>query len=523
MSGAIGAVLMLLPLRSAPAQCPPGATDSTIASSVRALWFGSERGFIGSLSRLTWNGPTASWHVVEEGDSAWNAGASAYYVEPHLRMALALAEATSDTSVLSDLSGYFIAFAGNLRPMQDVVARQANSIGPASAFVPGRPADRLLPWLDTRAHPARPTECQVCSTQFFHPAARLVRLIAATPAPQRSPIMLQFIQLYVPLLLNDHLLRLGFDHDGSKSTGLVPGWERAIDNPRFQIRDADLWLIATAAELLGAHHLAPDLVPLADGQPLLERMVGSGWRLLVRRASAHPATRNSGGQTVGSLDFFEGDFDGIDDNKFVGYSDSMMPEGQAARPSVKGGWDISHVQRLPVFLRSLWDNRAALGSPGPDIGFLGQTVNQYLYVAFNGRPELPQFHNFFDGTDGWYRVDYSGRRGWGYPPSGYCDNRDRNRPCLSRWGPVGWGLLAFVNPDLTGVGHDLLKLAADSAVSGSAFRQRVYALGADDFRWNYPPGKTSSPLLAEILAEFLSGVRVEGGPGHFCPAAGAGR
>ncbi len=453
---------------------------------------------------------------MEAGDSAWNAGASAYYVEPHLRMALALAEATRDTAVLTDLANFFLAFTANLRPLQSVLARQSGNRGPASAPMAGVATDRVIPWLDQRATPPRPTECPLCSAQVFHPATRLMRLIAALPASDRSPQMLQFVQVYLPLLLNEHLLRLGYNHDPNGSSGLVQGWEHGSGNTRLRIVDTDLWLIASAAELLGAARLDPALVPLGSAEPLLRRMVDSGWRLLIRWTTPHPETRDQSGRTVGSLDLFEGDFDAFDDNRLSGYTDSVLPEGRPPRPSVNASWDISHIQRLPVFLRSMWDNRAALGTAGPDSAFLKQTVNQYLYVAFNGRWEAPQFHNFFDGSDGWYRVGYGGRKGWGYPPSLYCDNRDRNRTCLGRWAPAGWGLLAFVNPDLARTGQAILGIAADSTGEGMSLRERVYALGSDQFTWKGIPGTTTSPVLAEIVAEYLSGVKVAGGGGEFC-------
>ncbi len=44
-------------------------------------------------------------------------------------------------------------------------------------------------------------------------------------------------------------------------------------------------------------------------------------------------------------------------------------------------------------------------------------ANQYAYKVFNKDFEQPLFSNYFDGTDGWYRVGYSNRLNYGYGPS----------------------------------------------------------------------------------------------------------
>jgi len=38
------------------------------------------------------------------------------------------------------------------------------------------------------------------------------------------------------------------------------------------------------------------------------------------------------------------------------------------------------------------------------------------YATFNRDFKKPLFTNFMDGTNGWYRVNYSGRKGFGYGP-----------------------------------------------------------------------------------------------------------
>jgi hypothetical protein len=91
---------------------------------------------------------------------------------------------------------------------------------------------------------------------------------------------------------------------------------------------------------------------------------------------------------------------------YAGYQGEKFPAA-ADKAKVKGlSWDISHFSIVPVFLRTLYDNRAATGvdfAQKSDIEYIG---NQYAFHVFEGDYQRPLFKNFFDGTDGWYRVSY---------------------------------------------------------------------------------------------------------------------
>src|SRR5262249_28374171 len=100
-------------------------------------------------------------------------------------------------------------------------------------------------------------------------------------------------------------------------------------------------------------------------------------------------------------------------------------------------------------------------------------VNQYVYRVFNGDYSHPLFHNFLDGSDGWYRVGYNGA-GIGHPPSVYCDQHDTRRPCLTPGNVIAWGQLAFVNPDLARLEQALVRLAFEKTTEAQKFRDRYY-------------------------------------------------
>jgi hypothetical protein len=43
--------------------------------------------------------------------------------------------------------------------------------------------------------------------------------------------------------------------------------------------------------------------------------------------------------------------------------------------------------------------------------------NQLLYKVFNKEFNTPLFSNYMDGSNGWYRVGYAKKKGFGYMPS----------------------------------------------------------------------------------------------------------
>jgi hypothetical protein len=78
------------------------------------------------------------------------------------------------------------------------------------------------------------------------------------------------------------------------------------------------------------------------------------------------------------------------------------------------GWDISHATRYVEVFESLYRRRELLGTQFPDSNVMTSLANQLAYAIFNGDFEKPLFANFFDGTNGWFRINHSGREGFGY-------------------------------------------------------------------------------------------------------------
>jgi hypothetical protein len=413
-----------------------------------------------------------------------------------------------DLALLDELADFLVVYSDRfvtLGRMRGELAR-----GRSASDLNGRGGDdaKVLPWVNKSKKGEAIRECELCSSQFMHPVARLARVISTLPDADRTTAMDRFLVIYTPLVVRDHLIRLVDEATWpARSAGTPPQlqarWAKTMsttDAPRtldHAMLDRDLWLIGTAAEMLGANANRPDLVKLSDAdQKKLKAMVTTGISLFLSKRSNHRETKNFQGKVVGSVSYFNGDFDRQEGMKYAGYTGKEFPSGPK-KPPQGGSWDISHAYRIPLFLRSLYDNRAAIGSSFPTLDDLKAVANQYVYVVFNGNYSRPMFSNFFDGSDGWYRVGYHGKD-FGYPPSKYCDNAAGSKtPCLSLGAVSGWGQLAFVNPDLERLQNALMRLAADDSASATEFKTRYYR----DLDFAGADGKpTYSILLFNILS-----------------------
>jgi hypothetical protein len=145
----------------------------------------------------------------------------------------------------------------------------------------------------------------------------------------------------------------------------------------------------------------------------------------------------------------------------------------------------------------MYENRKATGSDWPRYQDLELFANQYVYRVFNGDYSRPLFHNHLDGSDGWHRVGYHGGE-FGYPPSPFCDQHNPHHPCMTPGQIMGWGLLAFANPDLAAVEQALLRLALDPKPEARQFRDRYYFY-IDSFDVHGAPGKQTYGVALYFL------------------------
>jgi hypothetical protein len=490
---------------------------------LQRAWEIAGRAWLQRYSGLKWNDKIGNWEL----DPQWphaetGVGPQAYYLEYAARGAVNLALVAHDIRLMDELAGFYLAYLKRFTTLGALRGKQSPRTSTELLDNQGPDTARTLGWVEKTAdHKERVRECTLCNSQFFHPAARLIRAISTLSGSERTPVMKQFISAYVPLIIRDHLFRLVYEarwnYWGARDLPkeLINIWRAIIGAtapPKLSYQhamlDRDLWLIATAAEVLGANANDPELVPLSpDESARLREIVGVGVQLFRKKRTLYLDTRDFQGRVVRSASYFNGDFDDHADMAYAGYEGSGFPRPAEKRRPHGGSWDISHFYRVPVFLRSLWDNRKATGLSFPQANDIRLVINQYVYRVFQGDFDRPLFRNFFDGRDGWYRVGYHGPA-FGYPPSRDCDMRDKNRPCLTVAGVFGWGLLSFMHEDLAKLQFALMSLAARSDPATVAFRDRYYTYNGESFAFSDTHGGVKYPfllfaVLADVAERFL--------------------
>jgi hypothetical protein len=470
-------------------------------------WSGAQRALLGRIVGGAWRPAERRWVLGPLADR-WDPAHRGYESELLIRPALAMAWTGCGAGLRQELSSFYLAWTPRLATLSAVRTESRRRSAMTGLARIGPDEARVLPWVQRVGPIARIGECAVCSAQFFHPAARLVHLIARTPRAERSLAEREFVREYGPLITRDHVLRYGYaaawqDLEVEGLPGpLVLRWEAltggarpAAPAYRWAFSDRDLFLVATAAELLAAYRADPGLVPIAGQLDSLRRLVHAGVARIRAAGAAQGSLRDPDGRPVSGRSYFDGDFDAHPDHRYAGYAGATFPMPGDSAPPVRGGWDVSHFHRMPIALRSLWDARDALGADTIARTEMAELVRQYALVMFTGDTLRPTFRNYTDGRDGWYRVLPDGRRGFGHPPSDACDAHDDKRPCLAQNAIQGWGQIAFADPAIGRVHEALRRLATTRDSVALRFRDRVYWANWWSFAPRGPTGTEWYPRL----------------------------
>jgi hypothetical protein len=310
-------------------------------------------------------------------------------------------------------------------------------------------------------------ESVLVSSQFLYAASRLVRVIAEMPAPPAA--LSRFAAKALPVIVDDHYRRWIDKAPGLPGSFQVRAWgcntgtyshrehlenlrtrsygTAALPNPPVTpagycntMTDADLWIIAGTLEILAAHQRSPARVPLAPGVVAsLESYVTLGLTVLKGRIGTTTVPSPAG--PVPGMVFDPGGFDGHPDVAYAGFTDTSAacsactsvgkctcpefpgwttatpsPPRVPPRPAPGIAWDISHARRLVSVFDSLRRHRARVPSIGFSDAEAKAFARQFAFGVWNGDLAAPQFATYFDGRNGWYRVNYASRSAFGYPP-----------------------------------------------------------------------------------------------------------
>lgn len=276
---------------------------------------------------------------------------------------------------------------------------------------------------------------------------------------------------------------------------------------RLFFTDQDLWILDIAAEVSGVLAARPEMAaPLPNGGlagAVREGVIGL-LDLLKQRVVQLPLNSPAIGKAVGA-DIDRGFWRLYRDSRYAGYGGSDKPAectpGKPPRllvpadkvPTVDTiGWDFSHARRLVHVTDSLQRNRAALqrtfevpaGSmPSPDLP--RQFAAQLAGTVWRGDRDYPLFANYWDGTNGWYRVAYdigTGNCLEGYAPSMLSE-------AFVTGGFVVWG---YHYPIIGELGQQIYRLSQSPDARAREFIAAYYTQLA-------PKASTNNRMLTQLM------------------------
>ena len=271
-----------------------------------------------------------------------------------------------------------------------------------------------LPYLATYADgscywPADPTvwvfdESILCSCRFLWGCSRLVRAIRALPFP--SEYLLNFAGRMTIVILS-HLQRWVFgDSVPGRGPFEVWGWGCADGGDYNHSDMIDRQMARSLGESPGYCNAVCDWDLLIPAIVAEMRPTDGQWLDYLNRATALFQSR-----TVGAV-FDPGAWDDHPEYAYTGYTSETFPTIDQVLSAQGVGWDVGHGQCFFECFTSLYE---AHYTSWPTADVLTAFAQRILDHLWNQDIVYPRFANFWDGTNGWYRVGYHGGD-FGYYP-----------------------------------------------------------------------------------------------------------
>ncbi len=316
------------------------------------------------------------------------------------------------------------------------------------------------------------SENTISSSQFLYAVSVIIHY-AIKNKLENDKTFKNFIEQYYSLTMKDHYLRWIFSREIPVGPFTVKGWKcnsgnfshnEHVKNLTFKrygtdyfknegqkifkdagycnaYQDRDGWIALGLAHLMMANRLNPQMIPI-DSQDYkrLELYLKDSLNLFNSRSGYEQFVTPSG-RTVDVLVFDKGGLFNHSDLKYSGYYEEMFPGwvdetnkiAEIPEPPAppKVSWDLSHSRRFVNFYWSF------------------QMITTELKIDFSNQKKYPSLEksatayannlfykvikrwddhegyvegnvyltNFICGNNGWYRVNYSKRPGFGYAPS----------------------------------------------------------------------------------------------------------
>jgi hypothetical protein len=78
--------------------------------------------------------------------------------------------------------------------------------------------------------------------------------------------------------------------------------------------------------------------------------------------------------------------------------------------------DVAHGSRVIYLLEMLIENGDKFEIEFPTQNDMKMFTDGFFYKVFNQNAQQPLFKNYMDGSNGWFRVNYESKKGYGYAP-----------------------------------------------------------------------------------------------------------
>lgn len=258
------------------------------------------------------------------------------------------------------------------------------------------------------------TEVMLCSVQFLYAVSFLIEQVVHIEPAKRTPAMNAAVEKFGPVIIRDHYLRW----IAKSEPKMIKKLETGLANKKFanHVGDNETFLLAGVVKILAANSADAKAIPLsaAEKRTFIDFAV-TGSKLMQSRLSKSNL-KDFSGKPVTGLNFDQGMWDQYQDCAYAGYTGEKYPEPSDKRTVTGVGWDISHARRFVDIFNTLHENRAITRQSFPDETVMKDLANQVAYKVFNKDFKHPLFTNYMDGTNGWYRVGYAGRKKFGYAP-----------------------------------------------------------------------------------------------------------
>jgi hypothetical protein len=400
------------------------------------------------------------WEVVRRDQETILRGGGTvnlYSVQVLTNLVFDYAYQRQDIEILDQLAQLFLVPLDRLETFNDYWFYISDSSNPHAGYISlPLPAPSMM-WVDKEEKGIEiiPVETVLHSSQFLYLISHAIHSFVSLDKQKRTDNMTRVIVEYTPVVL-DHYRRWIFYSNGStelhQSIGVfqVKAW--GCSNGRFNHReflekklhrkfgdlnprsfcnvvtDLDMWILGGAIEMLAAREKDPGLFSLEDEQKneYLEYF-SIGCRLIKDRL-VRTDLRNFNDEPVYGYSFDPGIWRDHPDMRYAGYDGTLFPEDNRTTPPAiiinpadfplpaDLSWDINHARRFVPVFETLHRNRSTTRQIFPTREILQGLASQAAYAVFNSDFEKPLFVNFFNGSNGWYRVNYSHRDRFGYQP-----------------------------------------------------------------------------------------------------------